>query len=149
MCLLTAVMWLTFSQVFLIHRNEGLDMFPMVKDGDLVLVSRLKREWEINDVVVYRLDGKRQLGRIVAMEANVVTMDDSGILLVNGSVRNGQILYPTYARENRETFWRVPEGTVFALGDHRTQSQDSRDYGCIPEEDILGKVIAVLRLQDI
>lgn len=34
----------------------------------------------------------------------------------------------------------VPEGTVFAMGDNRTQSTDSRSFGCIPIEKIESKV---------
>jgi len=34
---------------------------------------------------------------------------------------------------------------VFILGDYRTQSEDSRDFGAVPLDDIAGKVITVLR----
>lgn len=147
--LMTAVVWLAFSQVFVLHRNQGLDMFPAVKDGDLILGWRLQEEYGKNDVILYRLEGKIRLGRIAAMGTDVVMLDDSGSLLVNGSVQNGQILYPTYARENTVYPQRVPEGTVYVLGDHRTQSLDSRDHGCVPLDDIMGKVIAVVRRRGI
>ena len=145
--LLTAALWIILSQVIMIHRNQGLGMFPAIKDGDLTVSSRLWRELEKDDVVVYRMGGRLQIGRIVATERDVVKMDDSGSLLINGSVQNGQILYPTYARKYAVYPQRIPEGSVYVLGDHRTQSLDSRDHGSVPLDDILGKVIVVIRMR--
>lgn len=145
LCCIAVALWLVFSQVFLLHRNQGLGMFPTAKDGDLVLAYRLQREYGKGDVVVYRLDGGLHLGRIAAMGSDVVMMDDSGGLSVNGNPQNGEILYPTYARENTVYPLRVQEGMVFLLGDYRTQTQDSRDFGPIPLDDIQGKVITLVR----
>lgn len=145
LCLVAAVLWLAFSQIFLLHRNRGLGMFPAVKDGDLLLAYRLHEDYGKGDVVLYRLDGQLHTGRIAALGTDVVMMDDSGSLLVNGSVQNSGILYPTYARENTVYPQRVQEGMVFVLGDFRTQTQDSRDFGSIPLDDIQGKVITIVR----
>ena len=145
LCCMGAAVWLVFSQVFLLHRNQGLGMYPSFRDGDLVLAYRLHREYGKGDVVVYRLDGQLHLGRVAAGGGDVVVMDDSGRLLVNGSPQNGEILYPTYAREDTAYPVRVQEGAVFVLGDYRTQTRDSRDFGPIPLDDIQGKVITVVR----
>lgn len=37
--------------------------------------------------------------------------------------------------------YKVPEGTIYALGDNRPDSQDSRDYGPFEPQDVLGKVV--------
>lgn len=145
LCLMALALWLVFSQVFLLHRNQGLGMFPAVKDGDLILAYRLQQTYGKGDVVVYRAGGQRYLGRIAAGGTDVVMMDDSGSLTVNGSPQNGEILYPTFARENAVYPLRVQEGMVFVLGDYRTQTQDSRDFGPIPLDDIQGKVITLIR----
>lgn len=140
---------LIFSRVLMIHRNQGLGMFPTAADGDLVLVRRMSGEWNRDDLIVYRWEGEQYLGRIAALERDEVMMNDSGSLLVNGSVRDGQVLYPTYARGNEVFPQQVPEGAVYILGDHRTQSRDSRDFGSIPQNGIVGKVIAILRIGDL
>ena len=145
LCLLAAASWLILSQVFLLHRNQGLGMFPAMKDGDLILAYRLQKTYVKGDVVVYTAGETRYLGRITAGETDVVHMDDSGSLTVNGNPQNGEILYPTFARENAAYPMRVQEGTVYVLGDYRTQTQDSRDFGPIPLDHIQGKVIAVVR----
>ena len=134
-----------FTQVFLIAQVGGMGMFPALKDGDLAIVFRMQRTYARDDVIAYRADGQRRFGRIVAREADVVAMDGSGTLLVNGTPQAGEILYPTCAKAGVQYPCRVPEGCVFVLGDYRTQAQDSRDFGPIPLGDVEGKLITILR----
>lgn len=137
--------WLLFTQVFLITQTSGQSMFPSLKDGDLAIVFRLQEDYAREDVIAYTVDGKRYFGRIIARETDVVTLDESGSLLVNGTTQSGEIMYPTYAKEGIEYPYRVPNGCVFVLGDYRTQTQDSRDFGPISMDNVEGKVITILR----
>lgn len=137
--------YLIFTQVFLFTQAKGTDMFPMVKDGDLMIVFRMQREYSTKDVVVYTQDGQKKVGRIVARENDVVNMDEDGSLIVNGTTQTGEILYPTYAKEGITYPYRVNAGCIFVLGDYRTEATDSRDYGPIPMENVKGKVITILR----
>ena len=144
-----AVLWVLLTQVYLVTQASGSEMFPAVKDGDLVIAFRLQGDYAKDDVVVYTVDGQRRVGRVVARETDVITLDDSGTLLVNGTVQSGEILYPSYAKEGITYPYTVPEGHVFILGDYRTQTEDSRDHGPIPMEDVEAKVITILRRQGI
>ena len=137
--------WVMFTQVFLITQVSGNAMFPAVKDGDLVIAFRIQQEYAKNDVVVYTADGETHIGRIAARATDVVMLDDSGKLLVNGTNQAGEILYPTYAKEGLTYPYPVPEGHVFVLGDYRTQTEDSRDFGPITMGNVQGKVITILR----
>lgn len=143
--LLAIVGYLLLTQVFIITQANGNAMFPAVKDGDLIIGFRLQQRYTKNDVVVYKVNGNQYIGRITARETDVVAMDDSGTLLVNGTTQGGEILYPTYAKEGIEYPYRVSEGHTFILGDYRTQTQDSRDFGSIPIDDLEGKVITIIR----
>ncbi len=142
---LVLIFWILFSQVFLITQASGNDMFPAVKDGDLVIVFRLQSSYSKDDVVVYTADGKNCIGRVVAVATDYVMLDDSGSLLVNGTDQSGEILYPTYAKDGLEYPYQVPDDSVFILGDYRTQTTDSRDYGAISLGEVKGKVITILR----
>ena len=137
--------WVLFTQVFLLTQAKGSSMFPAVKDGDLLICYRLQKNYAKNDVVVYTQGGKLRVGRILGREGDLVAVDDSGTLVVNGAVQSGEILYPTYAKDALEYPYTVPEGCFFVLGDYRTQSEDSRDFGPIPLEDVQAKVITLLR----
>ena len=126
---------LLFTQGFLLMRAPDNGMFPAIKGGDLLIGFRLQRNFLKNDVVVYKANGKLQVGRILGQETDVITIDDTGQLLVNGTPQK----YP----------YRVPKGCVFLLGDYRTQTKDSRDYGPIKMEDVKAKVITVLRRREL
>ena len=137
---------LLFTHVFLITQNSGLGMFPALKDGDLMIVFRLQQTYERDDVITYRAEGRRAVGRIVAFGGDVVDLGEDGSLTVNGAALAGEILYPTYPREEGLAYpFTVPQGCVFVLGDYRTQALDSRDYGPISLQDVEGKVITLLR----
>ena len=118
--------------------------------GDLLIGFRLQRNFLKNDVVVYKANGKLQVGRILGQETDVITIDDTGQLLVNGTPQTGEIAFPTYAKKGIKKYpYRVPKGCVFLLGDYRTQTKDSRDYGPIKMEDVKAKVITVLRRREL
>lgn len=137
--------YLFFTQLFFVGQVHGMNMFPAVKDGDLAIVFRLQGEYAKGDVVAYQTADGVSFGRIAACAGDVISMDDTGDWLVNGTLQTGEILYPTYALEGMEYPYLVPEGSLFILGDYRTKATDSRIYGAIPMEQLVGKTITILR----
>ena len=117
------------TQVYLVTQASGSEMFPAVKDGDLVLGIRLEKDYAKNDVVVYERSGTLRVGRVLARGGDIVTLSESGVVEVNGSAQGGGILYPTYPKSLLSYPYAVPEDSVFILGDCRTQAEDSRDFG--------------------
>ena len=145
--LLAAVCWGFFHFLFMITQVKGMDMFPAVKDGDLAIVFRMQQEYAKNDVIAYRTDTGAKFGRIVARATDVVTIDDTGSLTVNGTTQTGEILYRTYPDEDGSLTYpyTVPENCVFVLGDYRTRATDSRLLGAVSLDQVEGKVITILR----
>ena len=142
---LAVAAWVLCGWVFLLTQASGNSMFPAVKAGDLLIGYRLQKTYAKNDVVLYEQDGKLCVGRVLGRANDLISMDDSGTLVVNGSVQSGEILYPTYAKEGLEYPYTVPEGCVFILGDYRTQATDSRDFGPVALTQVKAKVITLLR----
>ncbi|MGI6012639.1 MAG: signal peptidase I [Ruminococcus sp.] len=142
---IAAAGWVLFTRIFLVGQAAGTDMFPAVKDGDLMIGFRLQNQFQQDDVVVYEAGGRLRTGRIIGIESDVITMDENGTLTVNGTVQGGEILFPTYPRSGEEESYTVSKGCVYILGDYRTQAEDSRDFGSIPLEDVKAKVITILR----
>ena len=95
--------------------------------------------------MLYEHDGKLCVGRILGRASDLVSLNDGGTLIVNGSAQSGEILYPTYAKDGLEYPYTVPEGTVFILGDYRTQATDSRDFGPVALADVKAKIITLVR----
>ena len=146
---LAALAWVLFTQVFVLTQASGNSMFPAIKDGDLLIGYRQQGIYAKNDVVLYRAGGKLRVGRILARENDLVNLDTSGTLVVNGAAQSGEILFPPYAPSALEYPYTVPEGSVFILGDYRTQSEDSRDFGAVPLTELEAKVITLLRRRSI
>ena len=130
---LVLLFYILFSKVFLICQLNGNAMFPSLKDGDLVLGFRLEKEIQKDDLILYEMDREICASRVVAKGSDYVDMDEDGHL------------YPTEPKTLLKYPFQVPEGYVFVLGDYRTQSSDSRDFGPLPEEAIKGKVITIVR----
>jgi signal peptidase I len=138
--------YIFFTQVFIITQAPGNDMFPAIKDGDLLIGYRLQKDFSKNDVVIYTHDGETKVGRILGKGTDIINIDEDGTLYINGTAQAGEILYPTYAKEEAVSYpYTVPEGSVFILGDYRTQSEDSRDFGAVSRDDVQAKVITLLR----
>lgn len=143
--LIAAAGWILFTKVFLITQVTGNEMFPAVKDGDLLFIFRLEKDLRKDDIIVYEKNGELRAGRIAAAGTDVVNMNTSGTLQINGTVQSGEIMYPTYAKEGYEYPLQVPEDAVFVLADYRTRGTDSRDFGPVMRDEIKGKVITLLR----
>lgn len=67
-----AVLWVLLTQVYLVTQASGNEMFPAVKDGDLVLGIRLEKAYAKNDVVVYERSGRLRVGRVLARGGDIV-----------------------------------------------------------------------------
>lgn len=141
---LALLLWLAFSQVFLVTVASGTDMFPAVLDGDVLLGYRLEPEFRKNDVVLARVDGKTVVGRVVARGGDSVNITPEGSLFVNGTEEKGEI--PFYTFPEQETFpLTVPQNCLYLLGDNRSNTVDSRSFGPVAEQDVLAKVVSIFR----
>ena len=123
---------------------HGNGMFPALSDGDLTIVYQ-EKSYIKNDVVFFTVNGKEFVGRVVAKGGDLVDITENGDLLVNGTRQSGEIVYKTFPRDSWEGQIEIPNGTFFILGDNRSNSYDSRDFGCVPIADINGKIIAFVR----
>lgn len=142
--------WILLEFVFGLAVMEGEDMYPRIRDGDLMVYYRIPKEYHIGDVVTFSRDGVRRTGRIVAQGGDTVDINEAGQLLVNGSIQEEEIFYPT--EKVGEENWLpcdLDEGEVYLLSDFRTNGTDSRQYGPVNLEELDGKVITILRRRGI
>lgn len=100
------------------------------------------------DVVVFRApdDSRRDfIKRIIGLPGDTVAIDNaSGRVLVNGLPLEEP--YAVGRTQCTSTLmgcgpWVVPPGHYFVLGDNREQSTDSRFFGFVPEDNIIGKAL--------
>lgn len=144
------VAWAAFTQLFGLCSVRGEDMYPRLRDGDLVLTYRLKKDFTYGDVVAYREGERQRFGRVVATGGDQVSFSQSGMLLVNGNARQEEVFMPTTAEGRAVTFPKtLASQEVFILGDNRQQAVDCRDFGPVHRDMVEGAVIAVLRQRGI
>lgn len=136
----------------------GTSMVPTLNDGDRLLVSRMfYSEPQKEDVIVFFSYGywdKLLVKRVIATEGDIVDIDvRTGNVLVNG-----EVLDEPYINEKIQFVedvpmpYTVPKDSVFAMGDNRNHSTDSRSntVGPVRKENILGKAIfKILPLKNI
>ena len=121
-------------------------MFPAIKEGDLVIAYRLTKP-TTGDAVIYKNSGIR-FGRVAATKDMVVDINDDGYF-VDGYHPSEEIFYPTEAADNMSYPITINENEYFVLNDFRAQKNDSRSNGCIKKNDIIGKIVFVLRRRGI
>ena len=91
---------------------------------------------------VLELNKISYIKRVIGLPGDHILIEE-GKVYVNGELLEESYLQPGVVTDNGKgycTDLTVPENTVFAMGDNRTQSTDCRSFGCIPLEKIESKV---------
>ena len=148
--MLVAIM-IMFLLVFRVIVVSGSSMYSTLIDGDyLLLVSNLLyQEPRRGDIIVAAKksfdDGAPIIKRVIATEGETVDIDfDMGIVYVDGVALEEPYTYtPTNVDEGMRFPLTVEEKCVFAMGDNRNRSKDSRnpEIGQIDKREILGKAL--------
>jgi signal peptidase I len=124
-------------------RIPSASMSPTLAVGDQVVANKLAYRFgspRVDDLAVFDgPDGEVLAKRIVALGGQRVEIRD-GVLYVDGKPRREP--YVDYDMVDGFYFGpaRVPRGAVFVLGDNRGDSKDSRDFGSVPDERLIGRI---------
>ena len=148
---LLAILMVVFVLLFRIVVVSGSSMYSTLWSGDYLLVmSRmLSGELEYGDIIVASKDtfndGEPIIKRVIATEGQTVDIDfDAGVVYVDGAALEEPYAYTATNVDEGVAFpLTVQEGCVFAMGDNRNRSRDSRspDIGLIDEREILGQAV--------
>ncbi|HHZ06041.1 MAG TPA: signal peptidase I [Clostridiales bacterium] len=131
---IAVVITVLFLLCFKITIVSGQSMMPTLNDGSIVLVSKISPEYFKNEIIVFDNMNDTMIKRIVAVEGDIIEIKN------NSLYRNGIKL--NIACDNRTSVnIKLKQNEYFVIGDNYGCSYDSRDYGCITKEMILGKVI--------
>jgi signal peptidase I len=148
--LLVAVCISTFFILFLYQpvRVEGTSMLPMLEDQDRLFINKFAYrfgEIERGDVVVFLYPGdhsKSYIKRVIALPGDDLRIDH-GTVLVNGHALKEAYVPLKFQDDRSQPAMTVPQGEYFVMGDHRSISSDSRDFGPVARPLIYGKAAFV------
>ena len=159
---LTVVMYLvihTFvAQPFEVKQHS---MEPTITPSDYVLIEKVTLHfagYRRGDVIVFQPPQGYEQGeipfikRVIGLPGDHVALANGGVLITPSNGPTVRIDEPYIARTaagtpvpslpegpDRKTEWDVPSGMVFAMGDNRAVSEDSRTFGPISDDAILGR----------
>jgi signal peptidase I len=125
---------------------EGTSMMPSLEDQERIFVNKFVYRLEPiqrGDIVVFRYPrdpSKSFIKRVVGLAGDHVAID-AGRVYVNGKLLDEDYVPRAYEDQRSYPEMVVPPDSYFVLGDHRTLSNDSRDFGPVNERYIYGKAV--------
>ncbi len=148
---------LLLATTFLFRQTvvDGGSMEPTLQSGERLLISDFFYTPKAGDIIVFQVEeelaakahelsaNQPLVKRVIATEGQTVRIS-GGIVYVDGvALEESYTLTDAdhknyYSNMNEIT---VSEGHIFVLGDHRSNSVDSRRFGEVDERTVLGKVL--------
>ena len=145
--------WSVLSYLFISHyaiigaEVSGDSMLPTLEDGDRFIINRLLyrfRDPRPGEIVALQLPGDEDLSvkRIIALPGDVIRVQ-AGRVQINGKPLAEPYLpadVRTTGRALRDGAFSVADNCFFVLGDNRSISEDSRSFGAVPRDWLVGRV---------
>jgi signal peptidase I len=125
---------------------EGTSMMPSLDDQERIFVNKFVYRMEPiqrGDIVVFRYPrdpSKSFIKRVIGLAGDHIRID-TGQVFVNDVSLEEDYVPSDYADQRSYPEIVVPPNAYFLLGDHRTMSNDSRDFGAVQQTFIYGKAV--------
>ena len=142
---ISIVLFLGINLVTARIRIESVSMENTLHPGYAVLVNRLAYRFSLperGDIIVFDppfQSPEPYIKRVIGLPGDEISIRDGTVYVNNTAIPEPYIRERPVARGT----WLVPEETVFVMGDNRNNSSDSRSWGPVPDENIIGRAIFV------
>ena len=130
---------------------KGQSMYPTLEENDYLIINRISPKisgLDKGDIIVFSTglmqdDGsgtKDLVKRVIATEGDHIKIENSNVY-VNDELIDEPYIHDNMTEGSIDVI--VPEGKLFAMGDNRERSMDSRhaEVGLVDEKDVMGKVM--------
>jgi signal peptidase I len=140
---LAAIIWLAVNFATARFIVEGSSMEPNFHTGQMLIISRLTYRLsspQRGDVIVFQYPGNPvddYIKRVIGIPGDIVEIQN-GNVLINGHIISEPYL-PSRTGEVYRGKWVVPADSYFVMGDNRLHSSDSRSWGMLAREYIIGQ----------
>ncbi len=125
---------------------EGTSMMPGLDDQERIFINKFVYRLEPierGDIIVFRYPrdpSKSYIKRVIGVAGDRVRIEEGQVYL-NGERLREAYVPSRFADDRSYPEVVVPAHSFFLLGDHRTMSDDSRDFGPVDERYIYGKAV--------
>jgi signal peptidase I len=130
---------------------ESDSMAPTLLNHDYVMANKTVNERRHGEVIVFApppgSTRPRSIARVIGLPGDRVAVHDGRAIVNDAPLVEPYISVPR-ARGYRFGPVSVPPGTLFVLGDNRGQARDSRSWGFLPMNEVVGRVNLVYFSQD-
>ncbi len=135
---------------------RGASMEPSFEESDYLIVDQISyrfREPERGEVIVFHYPDnpqKRHIKRIIGLPEEELIFDGRNIFIIEDESK--KLLEEDYhlpGRSLEEERMSLNSGEYFVMGDNRSSSFDSRDWGPLPRENIIGRVFLQISFFDV
>lgn len=150
-----AIFVITYFFLLRPFQVNGQSMYPTYEDGELIITNIVSLRFQPisrGDVIVFKSPPNQEkdfIKRVIALPGEKILLKD-GLIYIDGQAINESSYLDTnlrtyggsFLRENNET--DIPLGNYFVMGDHRNFSSDSREWGFVSYDKIIGKSFIVI-----
>ena len=127
-------------------RIESVSMEPTLYAGNFVVVNKLAYQFSEpsrGDVIVFHYPPNPEqdpyIKRVIGLPGDHVVVEQDEVLINGVRIAEPYLNSPTHQGGE----WTIPSDSLFVMGDNRNNSSDSRSWGVVPEENVIGKALVV------
>ena len=145
-----AIFVIIYLFLFQPHQVRGSSMLSNFHDNEYLLTDKIS--YRLNtpkrgDVIIFKAPKNEEydyIKRIVGLPGEKISINENNQIVIDNQIFDEPYLdpgiktFPGVFLEAGKTV-TVPENQYFTLGDNRPHSSDSRDWGFVPKENIIGK----------
>ncbi|MBM3205632.1 signal peptidase I [Candidatus Shapirobacteria bacterium] len=146
-----AIFVIIYLFLFQPHQVRGSSMYPNFHDADYLLTDKISyrlNKPKRDDVVIFKAPKNEEydyIKRVIGLPGEKIAVNEQNQVLINGEILDEANYLTVETKTFGGTFLEigetvtVPEDNYFVLGDNRSHSSDSRDWGFVPLKNIIGK----------
>ena len=122
-------------------RVDGPSMNDTLHDGDILLLDKYDNKYERFEIVVFNYNGERLIKRVIGLPGEVISYKNNKLYINGNEIEDNYGLGYTENFELKDlNLTKIPDNEYLVMGDNRNDSLDSRYFGTISKDKILGSV---------